>query len=104
MRQKTAYEVHRFLEETLNNPSDNYSMHNNTSMSGSTGNINNLSTAIPPNNYSYQYALPSQVDLTKNLYTDHTHAFDKASDKHVEEGVSFKNKLNIRRVHTGLPY
>jgi hypothetical protein len=52
-------------------------------MNSSTGNLNNLSTAIPPNNYSYQYALPSQVDLTKDLYTDHTHAFDKTSDKNI---------------------
>jgi hypothetical protein len=52
-------------------------------MNSSTGNLKNLSTAIPPNNYSYQYALPSQVDLTKDLYTDHTHAFDKTSDKNI---------------------
>jgi len=52
-------------------------------MNSSTGDINNLNTAIPPNNYSYQYALPSQVDLSKNLYTDHIHAFNKTSDKHI---------------------
>ena len=104
MKQKTAYEVHRYLEETLAAPADNYSTHTNSSLNSSTGNLSNLTSAIPPNNYSYQFALPLQADHPKTIYTDNSLNFDKPSDKQLEESGSFKNKLGMRRVHTGLAY
>ncbi len=104
MRQKTAYEVHRYLEEILAAPADNYSTHNNTSLNSSTGNLNNLTSAIPTNKNTFQFALPSQADHSKTIYTDNSLNFDKVVEKQVEESASFKNKLGMRRVHTGLAY
>lgn len=82
---------------------DSYSTHTNSSMNTATGSHSSLN-AIPASSYPYQYAMPSQVDHSKNHYSDNSHAFDKSSDKHIEENVSFKSKLGMRRVQTGLAY
>jgi len=103
MKQKTAYEVHRYLEETLAGSEDNFSNHTNPSLNSPTSSLNNLSTGIPLNNYPYQYALASQQE-SKTNHTDNLHNFEKTTDKQIEENVSFKNKLGMRRVHTGLPF
>lgn len=104
MKQKTAYEVHRYLEETLATPSDNYSTHTNSSLNSSAGSLNNLTSPIPANNYSYQYALSTQAEHPKSFYTDNIHSFDRISEKQIEDSSSYKNKLGMRKVHTGLPY
>ena len=82
LRQKTAYEVHRFLEDTLAGPSDNYSTHTNSSANSTNGSHTSLNS-ISSNNYTYQYAIPSQVDHSKNLYTENYHFFDKNSEKQI---------------------
>lgn len=57
LRQRTAYEVHRYLEELIanSNPPENYSNQTNSSVNASTNSFNPNLPASP----LYQYALPT---------------------------------------------
>lgn len=98
LRNKTAYDVYKYLEELFvkNENNDGYT---------SNQVINTLNASLPsltPPPPLYQYALPTNGDHPKSAHTESHKPFDK--EKGLEDSMNFKNKLGIRRTLTGLAF
>lgn len=92
--------MHRYLEDIFSSNIDNLSTVTNHSS------VNSTHSSSSSNNQlnNYQYALPTQTEHHKNVYTDNSHAFDRSLEKSSDENVTFKNKMGLRRAHTGLAF
>jgi hypothetical protein len=94
LRCKSAYEVHRFLEDLLMGPSvEHYSSRDNSSLNDS------LSSLSSP----YQYALPTAAEPAKGRQ-DSSHPFNKSAEKRSDETKPPAHKMNMRKALTGLAY
>ena len=97
LTRKTAYEVHRYLEDLMHSPgpSDHFASH---SLNGSDSPFASSSSHSPSTNV-YQYALPTSADGP--TYSEHTHAFNKSIDKKDEDKKGQHSKMGLRRALTG---
>lgn len=91
LRNRTAYDVYKYLEELISKAETE------------PFNLNSSSNTVnAPASNLYQYALPTSNE-NKITHSEHLKGYDK-SDKAGEDSISFKNKLGVRRTMTGLAY
>jgi hypothetical protein len=92
LRHRTAYEVYKYLDELFAR-GENHEGYTSNQV------ISTLNASLPAP--AYQYALPTN-EHPKSAHSDHLKPFDK--DKGLEDSITFKNKLGVRRTLTGLAF
>lgn len=103
LRNRTAYDVYKYLEELFSKNDNSEGYTSNQVINSLNASVSNHSSLPSPT--LYQYALPTHPDHPKSAHTaEHTKNYDKPLDKTLEESMSFKNKLGIRRTLTGLAF
>lgn len=99
MRNKTAYDVHKYLEELLK-PVE--STQKSCSPNSHTNTLNTASNYSNASGNLYQYAFPTHEETSKNTYFDQLNTSEKKSEKSNEDGIHFKKA--VRRAMTGLAF
>lgn len=101
LRNRTAYEVYKYLEELFSRNDSLEGYTSNQVISTLNASLSSL-TPAPPAPAAYQYALPTNGDHPKSAHSEHPRALEK--EKGLEDSVSFKSKMGIRRTLTGLAF